>query len=75
MRAADVQGILDAHGVDRRSYRINQPPDNNTMCLIQKGKKWSVFYFERGEYFDMQRFSSEDAACEYFLNRMLELRW
>lgn len=74
MKANELSEVLTAHGVDPRSYRINELPENNTLCLNKKGKKWVVFYFERGEYFDIQRFSSEDAACEYFMNRILEHR-
>lgn len=70
MNVSELQATLDAEGFSRASYRINQQPDESTLCVKKQGKIWLVFYFERGTRYDLQRFHPEEAACEYFLNRL-----
>jgi len=70
MKIAELKEVLDAEGINKADYRIDEPPGESTWCLKKQGKVWLVYWFERGERFDLQRFSSEEAACEYFLNQL-----
>ncbi len=72
MNLADLRKVLDAEKIDKAGYRINEPPGESAWCLKKQGKIWLVYWFERGERFHLNRFSSEEIACEYFLHR---LRW
>ncbi len=56
---------------DARRYRVLEKPDDSTWCIERRGKTWLVFWFERGTRFDLQRFKTEGAACEYFLNQVV----
>jgi hypothetical protein len=56
---------------DTSGYRILEAPDESTWCLKRQGKTWLVFYFERGQRWQLHRFNDEAAACEYFYNRIV----
>jgi hypothetical protein len=74
MNVEELRKVLEEEGVDPADYRIGVQPDESTYCLKKQGKVWQVFWFERGTRRDMQRFKSEAAACEYFLNQLLRGR-
>jgi hypothetical protein len=70
MRISELREALVEGRYDPRGYRVLEPPDEATWCIARQGKAWLVFYFERGSKWEMQRFKTEAAACEYFLNRV-----
>lgn len=70
MNITSLREILANGQQDPRGYKILEEPDENTWCLRKQGKTWLVFYFERGTKWELQRFKTESAACEYFLNRV-----
>ena len=67
---AQLREALDGENIDKAGYRINEPPGESTWCLRKQGKVWLVYWSERGERFDLQCFSSERTACEFFLHRL-----
>jgi hypothetical protein len=67
---ADLRAALVAGGYDLQGYRVLDAPGESTWCIHKQGKTWLVFYFERGSKWEMQRFKTESAACEYFFNRV-----
>jgi hypothetical protein len=66
----ELQRLLESEKVDPQSYRINTVPAESTMCIKKQGKTWLVFFFERGIKRELQRFSTETAACDYFLRQI-----
>jgi hypothetical protein len=70
MNVAQLRDALVKGGYDSRNYRVMEAPDESTWCIRKQGKSWLVFYFERGSRWQLQRFATESAACEYFLNRV-----
>jgi hypothetical protein len=71
MDIAALNNALTEGGHDPQSYRVLDAPGESTWCIRKQGKAWLVFYFERGAKWELQRFVTEDAACEYFLNRII----
>jgi hypothetical protein len=69
MKAADVQEIVQAAGVDPTSYSL-EGDRHEALCLMAWGQEWRVFVSERGQRFDEQAFATEDEACVEFLKRL-----
>lgn len=69
MNIDELRERLNKAGVDPRSYRIAEPPDESTLCLRRQGRTWLVFHFERGTRYGLRHFASEAAACDYFLSQ------
>lgn len=55
-------------GIRNDSYSLSGGLPNEAYCLSNIGKDWEVYYSERGSKSSLKIFSSESAACEYFLN-------
>lgn len=72
MDVSELRATLSERGVDPRSYRVLDAPDESTWCIRKQGKTWLVFFFERGTKWELQRFKSETSACEYFLHRVTQ---
>ncbi len=46
---------------------------HEALCLLAIGETWHVFLSERGQRHEQRIFDSEDAACVYFLKRIVQL--
>ena len=63
---------MDAAGVDLKSIRINKTPSDSTFCILDYGDgEIEVFFFERGGKYELQRFTDQDTAIEYFRQQVL----
>jgi len=47
------------------SIGIGVPQVDEMYCLVKDGKRWEVYYAERGEKVDLKVFESKDHACTY----------
>ncbi|MGY6215086.1 hypothetical protein ACW73L_07990 [Methylolobus aquaticus] len=47
------------------SVGIGVPRADEMYCLVKDGKRWEVYYAERGEKVDLEVFESEDDACTH----------
>jgi hypothetical protein len=74
MNVDELRKELVKRGANSADYRIQAPDDESTWCLRRQGKVWLVYYSERGGRRTMQRFSSESAACDYFLEHVAPAR-
>ena len=76
MKVTELQNILQSWKVSDQLYSImigGLP--NEKLCLVQLSEKeWEVYYSERGKKTGIKVFSSEDEACEYFLQKMARYR-
>lgn len=54
-----------------RKLIILEPSDNyhweDKVCIINETGVWEVFYFDRGEKLELQRFATERSAMRYFI--------
>lgn len=65
---------LDRKNIDPRRYSLNEDDGfcvDDRICFREYHNIWDIFYCERGEYINEERFDNENDACEYFLNWIL----
>ncbi len=70
MNKEELKKALDKEGIHPHYYSLNGlqgGPYDGTSILDKEGNKWLVYYFERGEKWDMHVFDTEDEACRFFL--------
>ena len=69
----DVDGLraeLDRLGVNRSWYTLKGHGPVDGYALKREGQSWVVFYAERGNRSDVEKFSTRDAACRDLLCRL-----
>jgi len=71
MTKIELKEKLDAAGISPESYSLNGGLFDECHTLDGEGDKWSVYYSERGEKNALHYFQSEPAACQFFLERVL----
>lgn len=72
MQASDVTKILQEARVDPMYYNIGEER-HESLCLTEESNGWHVFLSERGVRYEERRFTVEDEACVYFLERVFQL--
>lgn len=72
MNRNDLQNILLQRGIREDVYTLYGGHPSERFVLSQEGQKWAVFYSERGEEVGRREFQSEEEACLYFLERLLQ---
>ncbi len=73
MNVDDLGELLCRAHVDPTYYLLFGGSDEG-LCILPEGQTWRVFISERGQRLEEMSFDTEDAACVYFLKRLLELR-
>jgi hypothetical protein len=68
----DVREIVEMAHVDPL-YCSFDGDRHEALCILAEGQTWKVFLSERGTRYEEKAFSSEDAACTYFLKRLFSL--
>jgi hypothetical protein len=64
MTLDELHSRLDALGVSRASYSLDDPNASERYCVSRAGRRWSVYYNERGFRNAEQTFGTEDAAYD-----------
>jgi hypothetical protein len=73
MNRDDLRKVLRDDGVPANSYSLEGGLAEDRLCLDEAHGWWFVYYAERGRRWDERRFSTEDAACQYFLGQLRQL--
>ena len=72
MRIEKLKKELSARGARTEAMVIGQQAstvdDDNKFCIWYNGREWEVFFFERGNKFELKKFSDEVRACKYFVS-------
>jgi hypothetical protein len=75
MNRNDLRAALEKERINPRWYSIGgitEPPIEE-QCVLEEDKgKWLVYYLERGHKTSLRVFESEDEACRYFLDWILD---
>jgi DNA-directed RNA polymerase subunit N (RpoN/RPB10) len=66
MNVAELEKKLSDLGVKKHCYSLNGGLPSETFCLNNVGKKWEVYYSEKGNKSCLKLFHSESDACVYF---------
>jgi hypothetical protein len=72
VNARDVREIVEAARVDPTYYSF-EGARHEALCLLAQGQVWHVFLSERGQRQEEHEFTTQDAACVYFLKRLFAL--
>lgn len=72
MRVEDVAEIARLAQVDPTYYSLDGER-HEALCLLTHGRKWQVFFSERGDRYEEFTFGGEDEACVYFMKRLFQL--
>lgn len=72
MNIDELRNELIRHRFKKHGYRLNVKPSSlfEGHCIEQVDEQWLVYYFERGQKFEIETFDSESIACERILNRI-----
>jgi hypothetical protein len=70
MKANELKNILIREGFRRSTYSLEGGEPDEALCLSNEEGRWIVYYSERGLQTGRVDFDSEDAACDYFLEKM-----
>ena len=70
MDRKQLEFSLAAEGFPPDSYVMHGSDRNGTLNMEQQGRKFIVYYTERGTRSHEHEFPSEAEACEYFLKSM-----
>jgi hypothetical protein len=72
MNKSQLQKNLESKKINSSAYRLDGGMGSGDCYVLsqESGKKWSVFYSERGQKNNQRFFSSENEACD-FLFRIL----
>ena len=71
MTLSELSVRLQQENIPDRAYSLSGGFANDTFCIETTGDGWDVYYTERGEKFDVEHFSSEDAACNRLFERIM----
>jgi hypothetical protein len=72
MMQSEVPGILLSYGVRPSAFSIGDGvPDDDTYVIERGSNGWAVYYSERGSGVAERVFSTEEAACDELVERVL----
>ena len=73
MTKLELKSKLDQAGVYPEAYSLDGGLPNERYVLSQEpnGRR-EVYYSERGQKSSLRSFDSENAACQFFLNHVLQ---
>jgi hypothetical protein len=67
---SDVKKLLDSRGVNPSRYNLDGGLDDDTFCIRREGRRWCVYYAERGVRIDRRCYRTEDEACGDLIGRL-----
>jgi hypothetical protein len=71
MKVPDLQAALIREGISEAAYSLHGGLPNEAYCLGPTREGWEVYYSERGGKAGLRLFRDEEAACDYFYQRIL----
>lgn len=69
MKILEMLNELELHKIPPSSYSIGKITEES-LCLINKNRNFEVFYYERGLKTGLINFSTEEEACNYFIEEL-----
>jgi hypothetical protein len=67
MNMADLAAELQRLGIDPARYSLHGGLPNDGFAIGREGKRWRVYYSERGGRYNIEKFPTEDEACRRML--------
>jgi len=73
MTKNDLRKMLDSGNIPKDTYSLEGGLPNEAYCLNQSGNQWEVYYSERGQKSGLKLFKTENEACDYFYNSLVQM--
>jgi hypothetical protein len=73
MNKNDLKQKLISSNIPKETYSLEGGLPNEAYCINQIDDKWEVYYSERGQKSGLKIFDTEEEACEYFYNELIEM--
>jgi hypothetical protein len=71
MTKDDLRRETKRLGIRPDAFSLDNVDANETYVLAFDGRKWRVYYSERGQESDVRQFDGESEACDYLLQLLL----
>ena len=72
MNKQQLQERLIKENIPKKYYSFTNELPDDAFCLRYNGHVWEVYFGERGEKSDLQYFRTEEEACDYFYQWLIE---
>lgn len=72
MNKEELRKRLIEERIPQDTYSLDGGFPYDKYCLLQNNGIWEVYYSERGSKFKLKTFTSEENACEYFYNWLID---
>lgn len=73
MNKNELKQKLISSNIPKDTYSLEGGLPNEAYCINQNEDKWEVYYSERGQKSGLKIFDSEEEACEYFYQALIEM--
>jgi len=67
-----LESRLISENIRKDIYSLNGGFPNEAYCISQNNREWEVYYSERGNKSGLRIFQSEEEACQYFYDLLIE---
>ena len=75
MTILELKKTLDENNVPRNLYNLEKSGlKDQRVCLENTENGWNVYYSERGQKFDLEKYFNEHDACMDLLQRLLDFK-
>lgn len=71
MDLTDLAAELQRLGMDPERYSLRGGLPDDGFAIGREGKRWRVYYSERGGRYNIEKFPTEDEACRRMLALMV----
>lgn len=73
MTKNELKQRLINESIRNDAYSLEGGLPNEAYCLNQNGNIWEVYYSERGQKTRLTIFQTENEACDYFYNSLINM--
>lgn len=73
MNKSELKRMLEQADVPQEMYNLDEcGRDDEKFCMIQYGKKWNIFFSERGIKTTNESFETEEDACDFIYHQLID---
>lgn len=73
MKKEELRKKLEQEGISGELYNLDETGRHDErFCLEKEGNDWNVYFMERGIKTMNERFGSEDEACQFIYEQLLD---
>lgn len=73
MKYRELKQRLIDENISQYYYSFDKEYPNEAFCIIKKDAIWQVYYSEKGNKTGLKEFFSEEEACDYFYDELINV--